>query len=329
MNPDLALTYCRMIAQALQVDGVALGCLLEGTSLTPEAFYASEGYLDWTATERFIGNVCRLDKRPDLALQVGLRAVPSMHGAIGLAITASATLREATRLFVRFINTRTRLFEVTLEETSTRLILHLQFTSPPGVATRFLKDSALASAYACQLALYGHAIEGSVVSFDFPQPANPDYYHTAFAGTQVEFGARQIGLSVPAAICDKPLPGHDSALLHLAVRQCEARQQHLRHSGLLADKVLNVLEQQAVQIRLEEVADQLHMSRRTLMRRLKSEGVSFQQLRDQTLSRRAAHLLALPHSTVESVAAELGYADAASFRRAHQRWFGRSPSEHY
>ena len=111
----------------------------------------------------------------------------------------------------------------------------------------------------------------------------------------------------------------------MAVQQCEARQESLRRQGTLSDQVLALLHQCRGQSSLDAMAEQLHLSPRTLIRKLKREGTRFQQLRDQTLSRRATQLLSLPHYTVSMVAEELGYTDVASFRRAFQRWFGTSP----
>ena len=120
---------------------------------------------------------------------------------------------------------------------------------------------------------------------------------------------------------------HDRELLWMAIGQCEARQESLRKMGTVTDQVLALLHQAEGKADLDTIADRLHMSPRTLIRKLKLEDTRFQQLRDQTLSRRATQLLSLPHYTVAAVAEDLGYTDVASFRRAFQRWFGTSPGK--
>ena len=139
------------------------------------------------------------------------------------------------------------------------------------------------------------------------------------------FNAPDVALSLPASYGDEPLPSHDRDLLWVAIQQCEVRQEALRQQGTVSDRVLSLLHQQPGKASLENVADRLHMSPRTLIRKLKQENTRFQQLLDQTLSRRAAQLLSLPHYTVAAVAEDLGYTDVASFRRAFRRWFGTSP----
>jgi AraC-like DNA-binding protein len=79
---------------------------------------------------------------------------------------------------------------------------------------------------------------------------------------------------------------------------------------------------------LGAAAARLHMSERTLNRRLQREGTSFRQIRGAILGSWARqHLRETDHS-VEAIAAELGYQDAANFRRAFRNSEGCSPGEY-
>ena len=76
----------------------------------------------------------------------------------------------------------------------------------------------------------------------------------------------------------------------------------------------------------ESVADALHMTSRTLHRRLKSAGTTFRFELDaarQSVSRELLENTALP---VSEIANAVGYADSSSFIRAFQRWTGTTPS---
>ncbi|HVK52398.1 MAG TPA: AraC family transcriptional regulator ligand-binding domain-containing protein [Pseudoxanthomonas sp.] len=79
---------------------------------------------------------------------------------------------------------------------------------------------------------------------------------------------------------------------------------------------------------LEQVAPALGMSVRTLQRRLKQAGMDFEDELDRMRRDLAEQLLLHSHLSVAQVAHELGYRCAASFSRAHQRWFGISPLMH-
>ena len=76
---------------------------------------------------------------------------------------------------------------------------------------------------------------------------------------------------------------------------------------------------------MEEVANALHLTVRTLRRRLREEATSFAQLRDEVRMALAEALLAGPRLSMEQIADRLGYADATSFISAFKRCRGRTP----
>jgi AraC-like DNA-binding protein len=80
-------------------------------------------------------------------------------------------------------------------------------------------------------------------------------------------------------------------------------------------------------VRIEEVARDLGFSRQTLYRRLKAEGMTFEQLLDDLRRRLALRFIRDEGFTVKDAAYRLGFSDPAAFSRAFKRWTGASPSE--
>jgi AraC-like DNA-binding protein len=76
----------------------------------------------------------------------------------------------------------------------------------------------------------------------------------------------------------------------------------------------------------EAVARQLHLSPRTLHRRLVDEGTSFRKIKD--MARREAALQRLERSDlgIAEIAADLGYSEPSAFFRAFVGWTGMAPS---
>ena len=79
---------------------------------------------------------------------------------------------------------------------------------------------------------------------------------------------------------------------------------------------------------VECVAQRLHMSRRTLARKLESEGTCFKAILDDLRRGLAQRYLVLDDLGVSEVAALLGFSDSAAFHRAFRRWCNQSPSEY-
>ncbi|MBV2159267.1 AraC family transcriptional regulator [Achromobacter denitrificans] len=75
------------------------------------------------------------------------------------------------------------------------------------------------------------------------------------------------------------------------------------------------------------VAAMFSISEATLRRRLRGEGYSYDQLRDQAVKTAALRYLADPSLSVDQISERLGFSDSKSFRRACHRWLGRAPTE--
>jgi AraC-like DNA-binding protein len=76
---------------------------------------------------------------------------------------------------------------------------------------------------------------------------------------------------------------------------------------------------------MEIVAAKLGLSRQTLFRRLKAEGVTFEKVLDELRHKLARHYLNGKNVSVNETAYLVGFSDPAAFSRAFKRWTGSSP----
>ena len=77
----------------------------------------------------------------------------------------------------------------------------------------------------------------------------------------------------------------------------------------------------------DDLAQSLAMHRRTLNRRLKAEGVTFQRVLDDVRFEVARDLLANSNVHLDDIAATLGYAAVTPFMRTFRRWSGTTPGQ--
>ena len=75
----------------------------------------------------------------------------------------------------------------------------------------------------------------------------------------------------------------------------------------------------------EAISESLHLSLRSLQRKLQNEGTSFTMLLNETQQQLAIQYVRESHRSIGEITYLLGYSEPGSFTRAFRRWTGKSP----
>jgi AraC-like DNA-binding protein len=145
----------------------------------------------------------------------------------------------------------------------------------------------------------------------------------------VRFKAERNTVVLRTSDINRPFTTYNEELLNILGAQLDSEIEARRASLNVEERVKQALNRSLVGRRpnLQDVAQQLHLSARTLQRRLADAGVSFKKIVEDT--RRELARRYLQQSTIElsETAFLLGYEDANSFFRAFHDWEGTSPGE--
>ncbi|MBF3306782.1 helix-turn-helix transcriptional regulator, partial [Pseudomonas aeruginosa] len=79
---------------------------------------------------------------------------------------------------------------------------------------------------------------------------------------------------------------------------------------------------------MQTLAMELHLTVRTLRRRLDDEGSSYRLLLDEVRQALAEELLATGAIRLEEIAERLGYGEVSNFSHAFRRWKGMTPRQY-
>ncbi len=141
------------------------------------------------------------------------------------------------------------------------------------------------------------------------------------AGNRLVFADKVMDLVVPNA--------SEDLLLLLSERANRLLETLSRRSGiatriasLLATQLSDTLPDKAV------ISSQLGMSERTMQRRLREEGTSFQEILDNTRHYLARELLRNTRLPLAAVASRLGFSEPSTFYRAFRKWEGSTPGQY-
>ncbi|HEY6119246.1 MAG TPA: AraC family transcriptional regulator ligand-binding domain-containing protein [Pyrinomonadaceae bacterium] len=117
-------------------------------------------------------------------------------------------------------------------------------------------------------------------------------------------------------------------LSQLVTRHADEMLRRLTHSKSFRGHVEHILIRilHTGEATIGQVAKELGLSRQTLFRKLKAEGITFQQVLDELRHKLALEYLSNQKTSTE-VAYLLGFSDQAAFSRAFKRWTGSRPSK--
>lgn len=148
-------------------------------------------------------------------------------------------------------------------------------------------------------------------------------------GCPVLCGAAQNAMVFRAGDAQLPFVTHNSELLEMLAPQFE---RELEKRNADEENTFIELVRGAIQRRLtgkrptiEEIADDLHLSLRTLQRRLQNSGLSYQRVLEDARRQLARYYLSNSVLELGEAAYLLGYEDANSFARAFRGWEGIPP----
>jgi len=161
-----------------------------------------------------------------------------------------------------------------------------------------------------------------------PPPADEARYRAAF-GLLPRFGQPANRFLLAEADLRAPIPTHNPSLWALHERLIETELDQLGQtlaSTRVRTEIARILH--LGEPRREDVAARLHLTDRTLQRRLQAESVCYQQLLDDTRCELARQYLANERHSLADVSDLLGFSDPSNLFRASKRWFGMPPGQY-
>lgn len=250
---------------------------------------------------------------PLLGLHVGQRITPAHLGALGYALHACRDAGAALARWQQYehLIANVARMEVRVEATSVAIEWH----DAPEPLGPLVDEVALTAIVQFARNITGTHHGPDEVCFVHPSPGDEQPYIDYF-GCPVRFGQPVNRLAFPLHLLMQPLRQPDDALLQMMERRASALLAELRQTDDLEQSVREAVARLLTQgeASLEQIAADLHVSSRTLHRRLAELGLNFRILREDTRRRLAIDHLNDPRLTLAEVAWLLGYSEHSVLR---------------
>ncbi|MFO1151076.1 MAG: AraC family transcriptional regulator ligand-binding domain-containing protein [Alsobacter sp.] len=263
---------------------------------------------------------------PHLGLLVGARFSFAIHGPIGRLMKAAATLEDALMDFVTWQQGYSNAAVVYLNKVAEggALGYGAYVRSAPG--SRQLYDCVMTVACRMVSDLTGGKARPVEVLLSHSRPDDVRPYLKHLTGP-VRFNQVQSCVVLDERTLKMALPGYDPAARLAAHGELEA---------LAATVIPSVSAKVAHRMKpllhlgipdFEAVAEVLNLHPRTLRRRLKTEGTTFEDIRDQVRFALARELLDMTDLPIGEISEAVAFSTHTAFVIAFRRWTGTTPSQ--
>lgn len=284
--------------------------------------------------ERFVEHFRDADVSASIAYREHLNL--SVFGPVGFAMMTAPTLGQALTTLLRYkrcVATEV-LADIAVELEPDRVVIRWILGDFPKPMQDFVMELSL-----CFLDLAREQVRsgdsvGLLRSMRLGHRPAPDFTERLtqqLPGVQLTYDQTCNELSCDPQLLAVNLIASNAETFDMLCEQLEQMNRlNLLQHGCIANKLAKLLRECALDgvfLNLQQAAERMYMSSRTLTRRLDKQASSFQMINDYVRAGLACKLLRAGDIPVKAVAQRSGFASEAGFSRAFRKWFQRSPLE--
>ena len=310
---------------ALEARGIPLDASLRGTGITPDPDFDPEERVSYRQRIKQLENMVELIGMDGAWLDNPRPASISDYGLLGYAMMSSATLEQAIQIAVRYHRTAGAMFELKFLLEGDEAVLRIEHMLAGGDVGQFLVEDLFAGIRQLIMLLSGRPHAPSRVLLNYAAPVYGDKHANCY-GCAVEFGQRHCDYRFPRSELALPLAEADANTARICEESCRRLLNQMEIEEDIVSRICHLLLSTPGEFpKLDAVARKMSLGARTLRRRLKDLGTSYQRILDDVRKELAIEYLQTTNLSVQEISELLGYTEVTNFRRAFMRWVDLSP----
>lgn len=301
--------------------------LLASANIAPSVVGSQDAFLTSEQFEHLLAALIKASNDSAFGLHFGENTRYNSRSVVMELVYSARTLREALRELVKFKDLLAPNAQFQLAVDGKCASISYQ---PGSVVLRenqvAFNELVIARLFSIFRLLTGGEFPLEEVRFSHPQPMYINEYNRVFQ-VPVYFNCANNELIFRKEVLDMALPGSLPEYHERVGLMAEEQLNRLAAGYKMTRQVIDYLNSNIGigAVGVEDVANHLNMTSRTLQRKLRQEGASFAELRDQLRHELAKSQLQNSSVSMGVLASRLGFSDASTFYHAFKRWEGVSP----
>lgn len=259
--------------------------------------------------------------------RLGLDGISFKIGSYSFFLQNSINLRDVINKSLQYSHIISDIISMDAEEVGEYLKITYQLSRDVEKLENTTCTSILEISYGTFVALYNEMTDSSKHSIEFYSAYTHELsegHISELLGYEFTANADKNYILIPLAMVDIKNPKYE-ADLPATISQGLSKHLEAQNTSSLVSIISNLLDAKP-SCSLEDISQQLHISKRTLQRRLKDQSINFTALKQDVAIRRSIELLDSGKHTIEEIALQLGYSSTATFVHAFSKWHDLSPS---
>ena len=306
--------------------GIPCDAWFAGLGITYQQVNDPSIRVSYRQARTIVSRALKVIRDPGLGLIVGRYQTVGSFGLLGLAMMTSRNFGEAMKVGIDNHKVSGSLLDVDMDFLDEQTVAVQAWPRCGEVElVPFLCEELFSSCLSFARELVGPKLVPLRLELTYPAPSYANEYNEIFQ-CDVRFGAQHNRILVDTSWLEHPLPGYNALTSKQALSLCHQQLRGTDRSDEIVGSVERLLRSRLREHpRLTEVAKTLHLSERSLRRKLADSGRIFREIHDRVRAERALELLHAGQLSVAEIGIELGFSDPREFRRAFKRWTGMPP----
>lgn len=324
-NNGVLSGWVHTILRALESCGIEQHEALECTGIDGEALLNGSARYSQADVNRLWIYARKTANNPSFGLTVAQHVRPSSFHVVGQAMSCSITLYRALQRLSRYCRLLSDATTATLVDQGDTVILEFHFDMGKRPPVYQSHDTVLASVLYLLRWIACWDITPTVVALRYDKAHLPQGF-AEFFQCDIRFEQVQDSICFRKSDLERRIPSADERLASL-LDEAANRDLDERMAGRFTVRVRDALLSQMAEgsPSKAKTAEMLCLTERTLLRRLKDEGVTYISVLNQLREELAFDLLSRGDISLAEISDRLGFGDYASFSRAFNRWTGVRP----
>ncbi|ENW79729.1 hypothetical protein F909_02832 [Acinetobacter sp. ANC 3929] len=325
----ISSSYAHLLSEVVSQWHVSVETLFWGTGVEIDKLHDLNYKISLNSFKKVITRTIELTQEQGVGFYAGTQLKISSHGLLGFTVAISKNALEAIETINQFVSLQCSFVELNFKVEDGLAYYNIAYDSS---LLNFNDDlDTQAYEFSCIFFLTGfvHLVRFFIPEFKPSvdlQCQCPDYFVRfndilSSTFTEIRYQQPHTRLIAAATFLDEPLSMADPLTAEKFKLLCQKELDELvatqdilqRIKYLIDDKTEGLLS-------IDQVAQRLTLTKRTLQRMLQEKNISFQTLYDEVRREKAKKLLLNPFITKDEVAKKLGYSSLSSFNRAFKRW---------